>query len=147
MLSNLHAQNLDSYRRVHIAHLLLNLVVVIVPVLIIAGLSIPIVSSYGPGFRAGWPVLAVLCVGTIPEALNTVFGYPLIARGKMWSRCSFDLALSLSLLLLGMWLIPIYGALGFAIASVSTFSIISAGLYFVTRPGSNNQEEAVTSAQ
>jgi O-antigen/teichoic acid export membrane protein len=147
MLSNLHAQNLDSYRRVHRAHLLLNLVVVIVPVLIIAGLSIPIMSSYGPGFRAGWPVLAVLCVGTIPEALNTVFGYPLIARGKMWSRCSFDLALSLSLLLLGMWLIPIYGALGFAIASVSTFSIISAGLYFVTRPGSNNQEEAVTSAQ
>jgi O-antigen/teichoic acid export membrane protein len=133
MLSNLYEQNPEGYRRVHRAHLLLNLIVVVAPVLIIACLSIPIMSSYGPGFRSGWPVLAILCVGTIPEALNTVFGYPLVARGKMWSRCGFDVALSLSLLLLGMWLIPIYGALGFAVAYVVTFTIITIGLYFVTR--------------
>jgi O-antigen/teichoic acid export membrane protein len=47
----------------------------------------------------------------------------------MWVRCRFDVALSLSLLLLGMWLIPIYGALGFAIANFTTFSIICAGLF------------------
>lgn len=140
MLSNLHAENLEGYRRVHRAHLLLNLVVVILPVLMIACLSVPIMSSYGPGFRAGWPVLAVLCAGTIPEALNTVFGYSLVARGKMWVRCGFDAVLSLILLLLGMWLIPIYGALGFAIAYFTTFSIISAGLYLVTREGRNKPD-------
>jgi O-antigen/teichoic acid export membrane protein len=147
MLSNLHLQNPDGYRRVHRAHLLLNLVIVIVPVLLISCFSVPIMSSYGPGFRAGWPVLAVLCVGTIPEALNTVFGYPLIARGKMWSRCGFDVALSLSLLLLGMWLIPIHGALGFAVAYVATFSIISTGLYLVTREGRNTPSDGVRRAQ
>jgi len=133
MLANLHEQNPEGYRRVHRAHLLLNLVVVIVPVLLIACLSVPIMSSYGPGFRSGWPVLAVLCVGTLPEALNTVFGYPLIVNGKMWTRCGFDVALSLSLLLLGMRLIPDYGALGFALAYFTTFTIISAGLYLFTR--------------
>lgn len=135
MLSNLHEQNRDGYHRVHRAHLVLNLAVVIAPVLLIACFSIPIMSSYGSGFRAGWAVLTVLCLGTIPEALNTVFSYPLIARGKMWFRCGFDLALSASLLLLGIWLIPIYGALGFALAYVSSFSMICAGLYYFTREG------------
>lgn len=133
MLANLHAQNPDGYRRVHRAHLVLNLIVVILPVLFIASLSVPIMSCYGPGFQAGWPVLAILCVGTIPEALNTVLGYPLVVNGKMWVRCGFDVALSLSLLLFGMWLIPLHGALGFAISYVTTFSVICVGLYLVTR--------------
>jgi O-antigen/teichoic acid export membrane protein len=139
MLANLHAQDQDAYRRVHRAHLLLNLVVVIVPVLLIACLSVPIMSCYGPGFQAGWPVLAILCVGTIPEALNTVLGYPLVVNGKMWVRCGFDVALSLSLLLFGMWLIPLHGALGFAISYVTTFSVICVGLYLVTRERGRNQ--------
>jgi O-antigen/teichoic acid export membrane protein len=58
----------------------------------------------------------------------------------MWVRCGFDAVLSLILLLLGMWLIPIYGALGFAIAYFTTFSIISAGLYLVTREGRNKPD-------
>lgn len=133
MLSNMHEQNPEGYRRVHRAHLLVNLVVVIAPVLLIASLSAQIMRTYGAGFRAGWPVLAVLCAGTIPEALNTVFGYPLVARGRMWFRCGFDVGLSLLLLLLGMWLIPTHGALGFALDYVATYSIICMGLYFVTR--------------
>lgn len=67
MLSNLHAENPEGYRRVHGAQLQINLIVVIVPVLIIACLSVPIMSSYGSGFSAGWSVLAVLCVATIPR--------------------------------------------------------------------------------
>jgi O-antigen/teichoic acid export membrane protein len=133
LLANMHNQNPDGYRRVARAHLLINSVVVVVPVLAVACLSVPIMSSYGPGFRAGWSVLAVFCVGTIPEALNTILGFPLITGGKMWIRCGFDVALSTILLLLGMRLIPSHGALGFAIAYLTSFSIISAGLYAATR--------------
>jgi len=139
ILSNLHEKNPEGYIRVHRAHLLLNLIVVTLPVFLICCLAVPIMSSYGPGFRAGWPVLAVLCAGTIPEALNTVFSYPLIARGKMWFRCGFDLALSLILLLMGMWLIPIYGALGFAVSYVFTMSLISSALYLYTRESLKKQ--------
>lgn len=133
MLANMHAQNPDGYRKVHRTNLLVNMVVVTVPVLAMCCLSIPIMSSYGPGFRAGWPILAVLCAGTIPEALNTVLGYPLVVRGRMWLRCGLDLALGAILLLLGAWLIPHYGALGFAIAYGSSYSLISVCLYALTR--------------
>jgi O-antigen/teichoic acid export membrane protein len=133
MLANMHARNPEGYRKIHRANLLVNMVVVMVLVLIIACLSVPIMSSYGPGFRSGWPVLAVLCAGTIPEALNTVIGYPLVISGRMWTRCGFDLSLGAVLLLLGLWLIPQFGALGFAIAYVASYSLISAGLYLATR--------------
>jgi O-antigen/teichoic acid export membrane protein len=133
MLANMHKQNPDGYRKVARAHLLINLIVILVPVMAIGCLSIPIMSIYGTGFRAGWTVLAVLCVSTIPEALNTILGFPLITGGKMWYRCGFDLALSAILLLLGIWLIPTYGAFGLAVAYLATYSIISAGLYIATR--------------
>jgi O-antigen/teichoic acid export membrane protein len=133
MLANLHKQNKDGYRRVARANLGVNMIVVLLSVIVIVSLSPYIMSSYGPGFRSGWKVLVVFCIGTIPEALNTILGYPLIASGKMWIRCGFDLALSGTLLLLGMWLIPIYGAFGLAIAYLAAYSIISAGLYAATR--------------
>jgi O-antigen/teichoic acid export membrane protein len=129
----MHERDPDGYRRVNRAHLLLNVIVVLIPVVAIACLSVPIMSSYGASFRSGWPVLVVFCVATIPEALNTILSYPLIARGKMWFRCGFDIALSAILLLLGMWLIPRHGAIGFAIAYLAAFSTISAALYIVTR--------------
>jgi O-antigen/teichoic acid export membrane protein len=133
MLANMHALNREGYRRVHRTNLLVNMIVVAIPVLAISAFSIPIMNSYGPGFRAGWPILAVLCAGTIPEALNTVLGYPLVITGRMWVRCGLDLSLGALLLCLGAWLIPHYGSLGFAIAYGASYSVISASLYVLTR--------------
>jgi O-antigen/teichoic acid export membrane protein len=133
MLANMHNQNPSGYRKVAKVHLLANMVVVLVPVLAVACFSVPIMSSYGAGFKSGWKVLAVLCIATVPEALNTILGFPLVTGGKMWIRCCFDIALSAILLLLGMRLIPVYGALGFAVAYLVSFSLISAGLYAATR--------------
>ena len=133
MLANMHSRDREGYHRVHRTNLLVNMVVVIVPVLLIACFSIPIMNSYGAGFSAGWKILAVLCAGTIPEALNTVLGYPLVVSGRMWTRCGLDLALGSILLALGSTLIPRHGALGFAIAYGTSYSIISACLYLLTR--------------
>lgn len=133
LLANLHEKNRAGYHQVARAHLLLNLAVVLLPVAAVCCLSPLIMGTYGPGFRSGWPVMAVYCIATIPEALNTIFGYPLIASGRMWTRCGFDIALSVILLLLGLLLIPTRGALGYAIAYLITYALISTGLYFVTR--------------
>jgi O-antigen/teichoic acid export membrane protein len=100
---------------------------------------------YGPGFRSGWPVLAVCCMATVPEALNTIFGYPLIATGRMWTRCMFDIALSAILLSLGLLLIPARGAMGYVIAYLITYSLISLGLYLVTRERAQEPQTAVLS--
>lgn len=138
LLANLHKQNEDGYFRVAKASLQINMGLVLLSVFAVAALSSYIMGSYGPGFRSGWPVLVVFCICTIPEALNTILGYPLIVSGRMWIRCGFDLALSASMLLFGMWLIPLHGALGFASAYLVSYSIISSGLYVVTRERSSN---------
>lgn len=133
MLANMHEANPSGYRRVHRAHLLVSMTVVALPVAAIACLSARIMSGYGAGFESGWPVLAVLCAGTIPEALNTVLGYPLVVTGRMWTRCGLDLALGAILLALGFILIPHLGALGFAIAYAASYSAAGVWLFLLTR--------------
>ncbi|HTP26140.1 MAG TPA: oligosaccharide flippase family protein, partial [Anaeromyxobacteraceae bacterium] len=133
MLSNLKGNaNMVGYDRVNRANLLLNLAVVAVPALAICGLAGSIMAAYGPGFRVGWPILAVLAIGTIPEALNTVFGYPLIVAHRMWMRFGFDVVLALVILGLGAALIPSRGAFGLAVAYVTGFTVTSTGLYLFT---------------
>jgi O-antigen/teichoic acid export membrane protein len=146
MLANLHQHNRDAYRRVARANLGLNLMIVTVSLIGVVSLSPWIMESYGSGFRSGWPVLILFCIGTIPEALNTILGYPLIASGRMWVRCGFDVALSAILLVLGARLIPFYGARGLAYAYFTAYSTISIGLYFVTRSSEAVPDSVIDSA-
>jgi O-antigen/teichoic acid export membrane protein len=145
LMANLHQKDRAGYHRVARAHLMLNLIVILLPVATICALSPFIMGMYGPGFRVGWSVLAVYCIATIPEALNTILGYPLIATGRMWTRCIFDIALSAILLSLSLLLIPSRGAMGYVIAYLITYSVISTGLYFVTREGAQDSQTAVLS--
>lgn len=133
MLSNLRGTADETgYRRVHRANLLLNVGLVALPAVALCALARPVMASYGPGFASGWPVLAVLAVGTIPEALNTVFGYPLVLGHRMWARFGFDALLGVAMLGVGALLIPRWGALGFAVAYVAAFTATSGGLYLFT---------------
>ena len=133
MLSNLHRENPAGYKRVAQANLWVNMVLVVIPVCLFASFSKVIMESYGASFRSGWPILVVLCLATIPEALNTILGYPLVVSGKMWSRFMFDLLLSAVLLIGSLLLIPVYGAFGFALAYAAAFSVTSVGLLLFTR--------------
>jgi O-antigen/teichoic acid export membrane protein len=133
MLSNLRGSaHTASYRRVNRANLLLNLALVTAPALALCLLARPVMASYGRGFAAGWPILVVLAAGTIPEALNTVFGYPLVVGKRMWTRFGFDALIAAILLTLGLVLIPRWGAVGLAVAYVAAFTTTSAGLYAFT---------------
>jgi O-antigen/teichoic acid export membrane protein len=133
MLSNLQGKSdLAGYRRIHRANVLLNLGLVAAPALVLSVLAAPVMSGYGPGFRSGWPILSILAVGTIPEALNTVLGYPLVVGNRMWTRFGFDVLLAATLLSLGAVLIPRWGAVGLATAYVAAFTATAAGLYVVT---------------
>ncbi|MGC4121310.1 MAG: oligosaccharide flippase family protein [Myxococcales bacterium] len=134
MLSNLEGRSdAAGFRRVNRANLLLNLGLVALPAVALSLLSKTIMSGYGPGFKAGWPILAVLALGTLPEALNTILGYPLIIARRMWTRFSFDVLLALVMATVGALLIPRWGATGLAVAYVSAFSSASLALYLFTR--------------
>jgi len=134
MLSNLQGKS-DSagYRKVNRANMLLNLGLVALPGVALCVLARPVMASYGPGFEAGWPVLSILALATIPEALNTVLGYPLVLGHRMWTRFAFDVLLGLVMLGLGALLIPQSGALGLAIAYIAAFTATAGGLYLFAR--------------
>jgi O-antigen/teichoic acid export membrane protein len=133
MLSNLKGSaQAASYGRVNRANLLVTLALVTAPALALGALARPVMASYGRGFAAGWPVLVVLAAGTIPEALNTVFGYPLVVGHRMWIRFGFDALIGAILLALGTVLIPRWGAAGLAVSYATAFTAASAGLYVFT---------------
>jgi len=134
MLSNLYgAGDLVAYRKVFRANLFVNLGLALVPALVIAALAAPLMSIYGVSFRAGWPVLVILALAALPEALNTILGHPLIVAGAMWWRFGFDVLLATILLALSGWLVPRWGAVGLAVSYAFAFTATSLGLFVFTR--------------
>lgn len=90
----------------------------------------PIMSMYGPAFQQGWPLLIILSLAAVPEALNTLLGHPLIVANAMWWRFTFDMLLAVVLVVLSFLLIPRWGALGLATAYCGAFFLVSGALYF-----------------
>lgn len=133
MLSNLHRDNPTGYKRIAQANLWMSIALVAIPVCLVALFSKSIMAIYGSGFRVGWSTLIILCLAAIPEALNTILGYPLIVTGRMWSRFLFDLLLAFVMLAASFILIPRYGAFGFALAYAAAFTVTSLGLLIFTR--------------
>jgi O-antigen/teichoic acid export membrane protein len=131
ILSNLNGSGDQlGFRKVFRANLLLNSGLVLVPAVVVTALARPIMAIYGMQFRAGWPILIILSLSALPEALNAALGHQLIASGEMWWRFSFDFLLAAVLFTVAWVLIPQWGAIGLAFAYCSAFSITSTGLYF-----------------
>src|SRR4029077_9440298 len=134
MLASLHGINdAASYNKVFNANVLLNLGLTILPVAVIAGFAIPILSTYGASYRSAWPILVILAVSSIPEALNNVCGYAMISKGMVWWRLAFDGVLACALIGFSLWAIPRWGAVGLAAAYCLTFSLTSFGLILYLR--------------
>jgi O-antigen/teichoic acid export membrane protein len=145
MLANLHGIN-DSanYNKVFNANVLLNLGLTILPVAVISGFATLILSTYGASYRSAWPILVILAVSSIPEALNNIFGYAMISQGMVWRRLAFDAALAGALVGFSIWLIPHWGAVGLASAYCLAFALTSSGLFLYLRSdGSKLRPSAV----
>jgi O-antigen/teichoic acid export membrane protein len=134
MLASLNGIN-DSanYNKVFNANVLLNLGLTILPVAVISVFAIQILSTYGPSYRSAWPILVILAVSSIPEALNNICGYAMISRGMVWLRLAFDGVLACALVGFSIWAIPRWGAVGLAGAYCLAFSLTSFGLFLYLR--------------
>jgi O-antigen/teichoic acid export membrane protein len=129
LLSNLHGTG-DSagYHRAFRLNVIFNIGIVLLPAGLIAVFAAPLMSIYGPSFRAGWPVLVILAFSAIPESLNTALGHPLVVSNRMWWRFFVDL-IFVGLLVAAAWfLIPAWGAAGLALSYGLAFSGAVAGL-------------------
>jgi O-antigen/teichoic acid export membrane protein len=111
----------------------LNLLLTVIPAAIIAICAVPILSTYGKSYREAWPILAILALSSIPEALNNILGHVLMSKGRVWWRLAFDGVLAVALVGLSYWAIPRWGAIGLAAGYGFTFSLVATGLLIFLR--------------
>jgi O-antigen/teichoic acid export membrane protein len=129
-LANLYGGgDLIGFRKVFRANLLLNAGLALIPAVAVMVLAAPMMSLYGVSFRSGWPILMILSLSALPEAINAVLGHPLVVMGAMWWRFAFDLLLAVVLVALAWVLVPRWGATGLASAYLLAFAMTSTGLY------------------
>jgi O-antigen/teichoic acid export membrane protein len=147
VLSNLYGSGDElAFRRVFRVNLMWISGFALLCALLVTAAAKPIMSVYGPAFRNGWPLLIVLSLSALPEALNTLLGHPLIVSGAMWWRFGFDVLLALMLVGLAVVFVPRWGAVGFACAYGLAFSLVSASLYVIGSSGGSVLRKTLVSA-
>jgi len=125
LLSNLQGNsNSASFRKIFRANLGVTFALVCLPAILTAVLAPHFMSVFGAGYREGGPVLMVLALSALPEALNATLGQPLITA-SMWRRFAFDVLLVCVLVACGKMLIPRWGGMGLAAAYAISFSTVT----------------------
>ncbi len=117
------------------------------PVLLCMSLSRPLMMSFGKTFGDGWPVLAVLAFSAIPTVLNTQLGAPLLSENRAWTRTGIDAALAVTFLLSAWWMVPIWKALGLAMAFAVAYSCACLLLWISLRNAPNRARKDAPAEQ
>jgi O-antigen/teichoic acid export membrane protein len=96
--------------------------------LIVVGLMVtaPMLMGWvGAEYAGGTRVLIVIAGASIPIAMNSLLGPPLIAAGRLWTRCTADVVLA-GLLVAAAWLLlPAAGGMGLPLAYVAAYGVIA----------------------
>jgi O-antigen/teichoic acid export membrane protein len=105
------------YRRAFWANVGLTAAAVSVGALAVAGLGPWLLAAFGAAFREGYPVLLVLMLATVPEALGAAVYQAILSEGRLWlSFWAIVLPRDLAIVALAYLLAPGWGALGVALA-------------------------------
>lgn len=95
----------------------------VIPALVCAAASMPLMALFGEAFRSGWLVLVILALSSIPTVLNTQLGAALLSEGRAWERAGADALLSGSFLALAWFAVPVWGAAGLAGAFAGSYLV------------------------
>ena len=87
-----------------------------------AGWIVPLLAS--DQFAGAVPILRVLCIGVVAATLNTMMGLQWIVRGLFLQASLLTFATGAANCLLNLFLIPRYGAVGAACATVIGITLI-----------------------
>ncbi|MBI4874390.1 MAG: oligosaccharide flippase family protein [Acidobacteria bacterium] len=124
VLSHLHAVgDLRQHRRVLLSTLKLIS-------LLVAGLALPvfllapvIMSAYGPDYRRGASVLVVLALTAVLSACCSVIGQSIASAGRMWHGLLLNCIWACAFLLAAQFSVARWGALGLAVALLSSYLV------------------------
>ncbi|HKI18677.1 MAG TPA: oligosaccharide flippase family protein [Isosphaeraceae bacterium] len=140
MLSNRHgAGDRDQFRDLLRLNVVVNTGLTFLLAVACIALSRILMGLYGSEYAQGWPVLAILAAGTLPQVLNNVLGQALVSTGDVWRRGAVDLLLAATLLVIAWWLVPWQGAIGMAAAFALAYTVASVVLGFLLCCGSLGQ--------
>ena len=100
--------------------------------LLIAVGARPLMRLFGRDYSAGYLVLVVLALTTIPQGLNTVIGQRVVLR-SMWARFGCDCLWVFVFTLAALFFVPRGGALGVAIANAVAYTATVLALVWCVR--------------
>lgn len=117
MLSSFHGEdNKRQYRKALWYNLLVNAFVALVAALIVSIFSVTIMTSYGPGFASGYPVLILLSCSAFLVSIGSVVGNVIASTGKMWFGFKFNLFWAVIYIATALFFVPKIGAVGLALS-------------------------------
>jgi O-antigen/teichoic acid export membrane protein len=80
-------------------------------------------GAFGSGFRAAWPVLAVLMISAVLSSPSSVIGQALASSGRMWPGFWLNGIWAVVLLAATKWMVGRFGSLGLAGAMVIAYAV------------------------
>lgn len=109
------SENNHSFKKIIKLNIIFNLIISLILSLILSLFSLLIMSSYGPSFINGQPVLIVLAFSAIFISINNVIGHAIVSKGNMWVGFLFNFIWGMILLICTYIFVNLgYGAIGLA---------------------------------
>jgi O-antigen/teichoic acid export membrane protein len=119
------AEKLGQYRKALWYNIIINGGTALAAASVITLASPYIMRSYGHGFVEGKSVLIVLSFATVLMAVNSVAGSAIASTGRAWLGFMFNMFWGVALISLAHFLIPLYGAMGLALAVLMSYILHS----------------------
>lgn len=136
MLSRQHALGQNrAMRDTQRMLLLANAVGATLASVVLIALATPILAFYGPEFRGGTTIFALLVASSIPQILAGLYTQQLVAQGRMWLQLVMYLWLVVPMAVGYATAIPAAGGVGFALATLIAWSVLAAALAWRLREG------------
>jgi O-antigen/teichoic acid export membrane protein len=90
--------------------------------LLIAAVAAPLVRFvFGPDFRGAVPALLILLPGFVAAAVHKVLASDMMGRGRPLACSGTSILAFLAMVALDLWLIPLYGIRGAALAAAAAY--------------------------
>jgi O-antigen/teichoic acid export membrane protein len=100
---------------------------------LVALLSRPILSVYGPEFAGGAVVFGTLVVSSVPQVVAGLYLQQLVAQGRMWHQLWMYLWLVVPMAVGYLLAIPRWGVAGFSVTTLIAWSVLAAALALLRR--------------
>jgi len=123
----------DSRRYDELYDLSLRLTILVAVPIALAGIlgAKSFMFLFGRDFVSDWPVVGMMGISGVFLLIGATIGQLLASSNRMWLSFSMNAFWLLLIVVLAWWLIPRYGAMGFALAHAGSYAIHLAISYLV----------------